>query len=225
MSKLTLKEIRSNPSIISTLPSKRKRQILDSWFKSITKTFERCQRIVEQEEEKISRWMHTDDFIQTKLSLQHDLIVSYTSHLKVQLERGELELTPEIVQQVGRKIGLTGRDLPKRQLPFQTSASVELCRSQPSKYWGSHSTEEHWWPSQWCGETLFLDELYGRHKPGEIIMKLNRYREVIIATKHENLNTLKMVQKTENFPGCPFVAYKDAGIALVARLAKLPSGR
>ena len=226
--RFTLNEVGANPTYcFERMTEKQQQDSRTKWFNRFIRLAKRHIKSIDEEEEKnndtAKSARKSARKLQKKKELVRDMVQAIVAKVK-QREREEgfvLLDNPEYINAAARAIGLVTRGLPEKDTGLQSIESYELCKDR-SIPWTDHSTKDHWYPAQWAGYDLFWDEYYGRHKEGDIMEKLERYREVVVVTKRQNLVTLKKPQMPGNYKG-PRESYDEAGIRLVERTETLPS--
>lgn len=226
-SSITTDDVRRDIKLLDVLTPKKRVQVVSVLMnrlkRALTKHYKEIE--IDYDDERLAKKM-SEPSPEEKLHCQkYALEVVIVGAVKELYLRGldNLECKKYIHNRMARIIGLSARDIIAKSTGLQTVSSAEMCKDT-SIPWTDHSTFEHWYPAQWAGTNLFLAELEGNHKPGEIFEKLERFRETVIALKDENRITLKPFQGANVFTGCPRKCYSDAKLKLVPQV-KLPSGK
>ena len=221
MPKFTHIQIDNDLKLLSQLTQKQREQYHRSRISRIRRAFKRHDKIIQQEEKNKNSWKKTGFKVLTWKQILDIIVVGTVKEVKLRETEGTFILTEFAKDKISRVIGLGARDIIVKDIGKQSAKSAELCLD-PTVPWQSHSTEEHWWPAQHSGHDLFISEYNGTHKEGDIMKKLERYREIVYTTKDEN-QRLRHFQTIENFVD-PLTSYTEAGIILVDKV-KLPSGK
>ncbi len=226
--RFTLNEVGANPTYcFERMTEKQQQDSRTRWFNRFVRLAKRHIKSIDEEEKKnndaIESARKSAKKLQEKKELVRDMVQSMVANVKRrEREEGFVLLDhPDYIKAAARAIGLNTRDVPEKDTGLQSIESYELCKDR-STPWTVHSTKDHWYPAQWAGGDLFWDEYYGRHKEGDIMEKLERYREVVVVTKHQNSTTLKKPQTPGIYKG-PHESYDEARIQLVERTETLPS--